>query len=151
MNGYGEAIAKLDAFGIDAICDGIGNGDSMTAIARNIGVSIGSLLVWTDATPERSARAREARSVMSSHWDEKSEQIVASAADEFEFKKAKELAHHYRWRSAKIDPKRYGDRIAQELSGPDGGPIDFRANLSDDELLERVRVLNEQLGIGKPV
>lgn len=34
---------------------------------------------------------------------------------------------------AKWDPKRYGDRIAQEISGPDGGPIQQQAVRSKEE------------------
>lgn len=29
----------------------------------------------------------------------------------------------YQWRASKLKPKVYGDRIQQELSGPNGGPI----------------------------
>lgn len=43
------------------------------------------------------------------------------------------------------------EKIDLEMTGANGGPIDLRINLSDNELLERVRVLSEQLGIGKPV
>ena len=28
-----------------------------------------------------------------------------------------------KWIASKLKPKKYGDKIAQELSGPDGGPI----------------------------
>lgn len=30
-----------------------------------------------------------------------------------------------RWYLSKLAPKRYGDRIAQEISGPDGGPVEI--------------------------
>src|SRR5262249_40316111 len=32
-----------------------------------------------------------------------------------------------RWLASKIAPRRYGDRIATEVSGPGGGPIEARA------------------------
>jgi hypothetical protein len=28
-----------------------------------------------------------------------------------------------KWLASKLVPKKYGDRVAAELSGPDGGPI----------------------------
>lgn len=35
-----------------------------------------------------------------------------------------------KWLLSKIAPKQYGDRIAQEISGPDGGPISIESVLS---------------------
>lgn len=34
---------------------------------------------------------------------------------------------------AKWDPKRYGERVAQEISGPDGGPVSLAAVRLDNE------------------
>ena len=31
-----------------------------------------------------------------------------------------------KWIASKLKPKKYGDRVAQEISGPDGGPIDHK-------------------------
>lgn len=112
-----EAQNKLTAFGLDTICQMITDGVSMTNIAKEAGVSIGSLCTWVDGNPERSARVREARTVTARIWDEKATKCIEDAADEFELKKAKELAHHYRWRSSKISPKEYGDRLEVETKG----------------------------------
>ncbi|TMN18478.1 hypothetical protein [Pseudoxanthomonas sp. X-1] len=108
----------LDQYGLEAVCEDIGRGTSMTAIAQERGVSIGSLLTWVEADPERSARVREARSAMARYWDEKAEAGIESAEDEFALKKAKELSHHYRWRASKIAPREYGDKV-QHSSDPD--------------------------------
>jgi hypothetical protein len=35
-----------------------------------------------------------------------------------------------KWYAGKLRPKKYGDRLQQELSGPDGGPIDLTAKVS---------------------
>lgn len=123
MSRASESRKKLDAIGVDEVCDCIGEGKSLTAIASESGVSIGSLLSWIEGDPERSARVRESRSAMARYWDEKSEMCIESAADEFELKRAKELSHHYRWRASKIAPKEYGDKITQELTGPDGSVL----------------------------
>lgn len=111
------AAAKLDRFGIDAVCEAIADRESLTSIASRVGVSIGSLITWLDADPERSARAKEARRATARAWDEAAEATLAHAEDEFGLKKARELAHHYRWRASKISPAEYGDRIQQEHSG----------------------------------
>lgn len=116
----GRAMDKLDAYGIDAVVDDIGLQKTMTGIAIERGVSIGSLLTWINADPERSARVREVRRMMAAFWDEKAETVIFNAEDEFELKKAKELAHHYRWKAAKIAPLEYGERQQVEHSGKVG-------------------------------
>lgn len=121
MNGKGEARAKLDAYGVDSLCDDIGQRKSLTAIAKEQGVSIGSLLTWIEANPERSARVREARQAMARVWDEEAEEEIRSAADEFGLRKAKELAHHLRWRASKIGVREYGDRM--QLAGDPEQPL----------------------------
>ena len=139
-----EVQAKLADYGIDGVCDAICNEKPLTTLAGEIGVSIGSLLMWIEADKERSARAREARIVMARRWDEKSEAVLAAASDPFELSKAKELSHHYRWRASKIAPRDYGEKIQQELSGPDGGPVEFRG--TESELDAKILALNRQLG-----
>lgn len=46
-----------------------------------------------------------------------------------------------KWYLARLLPKRYGDRISQEISGPDGGPIrtegEYRVSPEDEEFLKR--------------
>lgn len=106
-----SARDKLDAFGIDAICTAILHPKPMHAIAHEIGVSQGSLIAWIGATPERSARAREARAQTAQMWDDKATQVIEDAPDQFALAKAKELAHHYRWRASKIAPREYGDKV----------------------------------------
>lgn len=123
MSRAAEARTKLDAIGIDEVCDCVGEGKSLTLIAHNADVSIGSLLTWIEADPERSARVKECRSAMARYWDEKSEQCIEDASDEFELKRAKELSHHYRWRASKIAPREYGDKVTQEHTGPGGAAL----------------------------
>lgn len=114
------AREKLDAIGIDAVCDAIGDGTPLRAIAQDAGVSIGSLLTWIESDADRSARVRDSRAAMAKYWDERSEQVLETAGDEFELKKAKELSHHYRWRATKIAPREYGNLQQVEHSGKIG-------------------------------
>lgn len=116
-----QARAKLDAFGVDGVCEAISDGLSLTAISVQVGVAVASLLTWCELEPDRSARVREARRLMARLWDEKAEGVIEAASDEFELKKAKELAHHYRWRAAKIAPKEYGDKL--ELASDPLAPV----------------------------
>lgn len=105
------AKEKIEQFGIDALCAKIVDGITLTNAATQIGVSIGTLISWLESDAERSARAREARMRSARIWDEKATEAIESAADPFELSKAKELAHHYRWRAAKISPRDYGEKL----------------------------------------
>lgn len=120
----GKAVAPRDglkALGTDGLCDAILEGQSLTEIAAGAGASKASLLAWIEVDPDRSVRARDSRARTARVWDEKAEDEIRRAKDAFELAKAKELAHHYRWRASKIAPKDYGDKV--EHSGPDGGGI----------------------------
>lgn len=129
----------MDAYGIDKVCEDIAEGRSLRAIAEKAKSSLTRLLAWIEADPDRSARVRDARSSMARVWDDKAESEIREAKDEFELRKAKELAHHYRWRASKVAPKEYGDRITQEHVGDGGGPIKFEG-LTDDQLDQRITV-----------
>ncbi len=115
------AREKLDAYGIEAVCADLADQKSLTQIAQEQEVSIGSLLTWIEADPDRSAITREVRSLMARHWDDKAERALMDAPDEFELKRAKEMAHHYRWRASKIRPSEYGDR--QVIAGDKEAPL----------------------------
>lgn len=111
----------LDVFGLESVCHLIVSGATMTELAAKAGVSLGTLIVWIEADPERSARAREARVQSARLWDEKATKAIEDAPDKFNLDKAKELAHHYRWRASKIAPKEYGDSTT--LRGDKESPL----------------------------
>ena len=117
---------RIEAFGIEAVCERLANGVTMTAVAEEIGVTVGKLSQWIASDEEHSARAREARIHAARLWDEKALSVIEQALDPFELQRAKELAHHYRWRASKTAPKEYGDKVTQEHTGADGGPIQAR-------------------------
>jgi hypothetical protein len=111
----GVAQDKLDAIGIDAICERISGGETLTHLSQDIGVGVARLITWL-GTPERSARANEARRLAAQVWDEMAEGTLLSASPE-DISVARELAHHYRWRASKMAPRTYGDRHEVEHSG----------------------------------
>lgn len=112
-----EAAARLDAFGLDAVCEALADGRAMTLLADDVGVSFGSLSNWLNADPKRSARARDARASAARMWDDMATARIEAAPDAFGLAKAKELAHHYRWRASKIAPREYGDKLDVAHSG----------------------------------
>ena len=117
-------VARIQKVGgEDFVIAALSDGETMTAIADKTGVTVGQLSVWLSQDDERSARAREARTLAARIWDEEAEQVVKAAGDVFELSRAKELAHHYRWRASKIAPKEYGDKLLNEHTGANGGAI----------------------------
>jgi transposase-like protein len=104
---------RINAYGLDAVCDDILNGLSLREIARNLGVDIAQLCRWK-AQPQHSARVSDAMAATAEYWDQVAVDGIAKASDAFELAKAKELAHHYRWRASKIAPKLYGDKQTVE-------------------------------------
>ena len=62
------------------------------------------------AQPQHSARVTDALAATAEYWDQVAVEGLASATNMFELAKARELAHHYRWRASKICPKLYGDK-----------------------------------------
>jgi len=99
-------------------------GDMLGHIADSLDVSRTVLTTWLSSDTERSARAREARIKASVSWDEMATRGIEEAQDAFGLAKAKELAHHYRWRASKIAPRDYGDKVTQEVTGAAGGPLE---------------------------
>lgn len=139
-----------EAYGIDRVCEDIAAGKSLSAISQDLKIHISSLLEWIEGDSQRSARTREARTRSARLWDERAEQVIYAAADKFELEKAKELAHHYRWRAKAIAPRDYGDKVTQEHTGKDGGPITMAAvnlkGLTDAELEQMQTLLGKAEG-----
>lgn len=107
----GDQLKKCDDFGIDEIAERLMGGETQTSIAAVIGVSQATLINWLAADPERSARAREARIAAARSFDDMAEQALKEATDGFTLSRAKELAHHYRWKASKANPREYGEKL----------------------------------------
>lgn len=123
----------LDEMGIDGLCGRITDGMLGREIARSIGVSNTSLVEWIGASDERVRRVTSARMSAAQVYEEEADELIRSAADPFELAKAKELAHHLRWRASKLNKGLYGDKL--DLNH--GGEIKVKktaSDMTDDEL-----------------
>lgn len=129
-----DKLALTDA--VDKLCLEILEGKMLTTIALEWGVTKSRLMYWLSADSIRSARVREARRQAAMMYDEQAQCAIADAKDDLELKKAKELAHHLRWKASKINPNDYGEKI--ELKTPD------LKEVSDEVLLAKAR----DLGLG---
>ncbi len=56
--------------------------------------------------------------------DHESDAMMAVASDhEIDVHRARLIVDTMKWRLSKMAPKKYGDRITQEISGPGGAPV----------------------------
>lgn len=132
---------KLDAIGIDALCEFVAGGESLAAFCKKHGLATSTTNDWLNDPkhPERSAdyaRAREARAdLIFESLDEVSNQAVA-AKNPVTVQGLRLKADNIKWKLARMH-KKYSDRTV--LSGDPENPIlpptrlDLSA-LSDDEL-----------------
>jgi hypothetical protein len=68
--------------------------------------------------PDNRAQYRTAMEFSARTFDDKAEEVVKNArGTKEELMRARELAHHYRWRSSKRNVKEYGDKVQTEHSG----------------------------------
>lgn len=126
-------MPKKTVLNEDDVIARILNAETYAQIAKAYGVTVGALTHWISGDAQRTARAREARTATANYWDEKAEQVIEQAKDPLELQKARELAHHYRWRAAKIAPKQYGDKVEVDNKGEVGLNITIKRFTGDDE------------------
>ncbi len=131
-SGYSVELADL-------ICERLVCGESLRAICRDDEMpAISSVFKWLREHPEFSEQYTRAKEEQA---DTLADEIV-EIADEQEYEKVEvdgvPLAVKFdstavarnrlrvearKWAASKLKPKRYGERVSQEISGPDGGPI----------------------------
>jgi hypothetical protein len=121
----------------DEICTRLANGESLRAICGSdrddFMPSIGTVLRWVGEKPDfqkQYARAREIQA--ETHADD----IVTIAdGDRFADPDAVGVARDRlrvdarKWVASKLLPKKYGDKVQTEVSGPDGGAIQTETKL----------------------
>ena len=129
---YTEAIAL-------AICERISNGESVRTICKDKSMPCASVVFkWlADETKgafvEQYARAREAQA---DFYAESIIQIADDGAndtymdddggvkvDQDVIARSRLRVDARKWYASKLAPKKYGDKLQQELSGADGGPL----------------------------
>lgn len=125
------------------ICQHIEAGETISAIAKELGTFHSHISAWLGENQYRSARANVARAKSARYWDDRAQTMIEEASDAFELAKAKELAHHFRWRASKIAPSDYGDRLRVD------GELSIR-DVSDDELTAKAARLLALIGSSTP-
>ncbi|MES2183016.1 MAG: hypothetical protein V4505_00590 [Pseudomonadota bacterium] len=131
-----SAPEVLAALGIDGLCERIEAGETLTAIARGLGVDRAAVSRWLGADTKRAARARESRALSAEAFYDQAHECVARAADAFELAKAKEVAGHLRKWAAIRNPREFGEKVA--VGGAADLPAMRNAFAMTDETLLRI-------------
>lgn len=133
----------------DAICERLVAGESLRAICRDDEMpNITSVFKWLAKYPEfanQYARAREEQAeafadeivAISDENDGKAitadGQEVAVVFDSTAVARNRLRVDARKWVASKLKPKKYGDRVAQEISGPEGSPLAVTVTLVKPE------------------
>lgn len=131
---YSEQVA-------DSICERIAEGESLRMICEAEGMPHRLTVIrWLAAHPEFATKHAHAREAQSELMDEKIE-IVANDCTPENAPAARVKIDAYKWRAAKLAPKRFGDKTFH--AGDKDNPIETRnttvldvKRLSDDALRE---------------
>ncbi len=104
------------------ICQRISEGESLRAICRDETMpATSTVCLWLTKYAEFSeqyARAREAQA------DALAEEVLEIADDKTGDAQRDRLRFDARkWYAGKVAPKKYGDKVTNEHTGPDGGPV----------------------------
>ena len=136
MSAYGEAIAKLDAHGVDQLCDDIIDGKSYADIGRSLQISKSAIHRWIEADPERSARVRAALKESAQSCDDEALDVLRDKT--IDPARAREIASHLRWRAKVRDQSKYGEKLQVDNTHA-------VLNLSREEIAKRRAAIQEQL------
>lgn len=108
---------------IDSLVEDIIEGLTYRDMAKKYGCALSTIHAHL-SKPEHSARANEARQISADGYADMAEQVLKEApADKFELQRARELAHHYRWKAAKRNPKTYSEKVQQEVTVKEEQPL----------------------------
>lgn len=129
---------------IDTICDRIIAGESVHQICKSQGMpSEPSFYRKMMADPEFERTITRAREVAQEPETEKLKDIADGATPET-VNVAKLQIWTRMWIASKKAPKKYGDKVHQEITGADGSPLVSGATVLSPEQIEQVERIRER-------
>jgi hypothetical protein len=103
------------------ICDQLALGKSLRKICDDPAMpGFRTVFQWLESNQEFAQQYARAREIQADYLAEEGMDIADSTQDPA---KARLQIDARKWFASKVAPKKYGDKITQEFSGPDGGPI----------------------------
>ncbi|MCJ8336346.1 MAG: terminase small subunit protein [Epibacterium sp.] len=113
----------------DEICDRLSDGESLRKICSDDDMpNKGSVFKWLASDEKLSDQYARAREVQADALFDDCLDIADGVSPE-DVQKARLRIDTRKWMAGKLRPKKYGDKVQQELSGPDGGSIPVSLNV----------------------
>lgn len=123
---------KLNALGIDAICQRIEAGETYREIAASLGIAVSILARWLNSSDHRREQSARALENSAESWSDRGLHALTEASDT-ESKRdpsvARAIDQHCRWRAAIRNPK-YSERTRTDLAV--SGGLSLNINTGDD-------------------
>ena len=138
----------------EEICNKLSLGETLRAVCRDIGIHEATVRNWV--VDDRHNFATQYARSRDIGLDCMADQLIDiaddSSMDDFDpttgkinqesYQRARLKVDVRKWYLSKLAPKRYGDRMTNVHTGPEGGAIRFSA-MSDSELNDRLTELQE--------
>lgn len=107
------------------VLEGLAEGRSLRNVCSQPDMpSIWMVLRWLDKCPgfeQQYARARQIQG--ETHFEEILEVAEKVKTGEIDPQSGRVVIDAMKWAASKMRPRIYGDKVTQELQGPDGGPV----------------------------
>lgn len=114
----------------DAILDQMMDGRSLRSICDDDDMpNRRTVIRWMEKDEAFATRCARAREMQADYMDDLILDTANSCTVE-DAQAARVKISAYQWRASKLAPKRYGDKVQTEVSGPDGGPIPTQINVN---------------------
>jgi hypothetical protein len=105
----------------DVICVRMAEGESLRAICKTVGMpNKRTVLRWIEKDDGIKLQYAEAQNLRAEHYFDEIIDIADSKADP---QKTRVQIDARKWVLARMNPKKYGDRVTNEHIGGDGNPI----------------------------
>jgi len=105
----------------DRICEEMARGKSLRSICNAKGMpDRRTVEKWLSRNAKLQAQYRHAMQLREDHYFDEIVDIADSKADP---QKTRVQIDARKWVLARMNPKKYGDKFTQELTGADGGPV----------------------------
>jgi len=122
----------------DEICCRIADGESLRRICEDEGMPHrDTVRKWLGEREEFSGQYARARDEQADYYADEIIEIADSSGDDVALGRLKMDAR--KWVASKLKPKKYGERLTNEITGKDGGPLEVQFTDVLREINERKR------------
>lgn len=109
----------------EAVLAGLMSGKSLVQVCRAVGMPDRTTVFrWMAADDEFATRCARARVIQADALEDDMASIEdRTLSGELDAAAARVVLSSKQWRASKLAPKKYGEKVQNEISGPDGKPV----------------------------